>query len=176
MKACKVCKEDFEPTRSTTQQVCSMSCAITFTRQKAEKKRKKETNKMRRAMNEKDKAYQLKRAQEVFNSFIRERDSQINGCISCGSTTGRWTAGHYKTDKALRFNEDNCHGQCWWNCNSNKSGNIAEYRPNLVKKIGKARTEYLELYHPSPQWTLEQVIEIKLKYRAKVKAMKQELL
>ena len=169
LKPCSDCEKDF--IQYTTIQKTCIPCAIEKAKTKKKAKKTKEARKQRREYNENDKGWQLKRAQEAFNGFIRERDSQSRGCISCGSTTGRWTAGHYKTDKSLRFNEDNCHGQCWFNCNSNKSGNIAEYRPRLVEKIGKARVEYLELYHPSPQWTLEQIIEIKLKYRRKLKGL-----
>jgi len=138
-----------------------MECAIALGREKKAKKHRAD----KRSFNAKDKTYQLKRAQEAFNAYIRERDQQRYGCISCGSTTGKWTAGHFKTDKSLRFHPDNCHGQCWWNCNRNKSGNIAEYRPNLVKKIGEERVAYLEQYHPPPKYTLEQIIEIKEKFK-----------
>ncbi len=56
--------------------------AIECANDRREKKKKTEDLKMRREMNEKDKTYQLKRTQEAFNAFIRERDSQSKGCIS----------------------------------------------------------------------------------------------
>lgn len=171
-KKCRAdeCEVRFTP-RNSTQVACSYPCALTLVQQKKVKAYKAETREMRKERNQKDRGYQLKKAQEAFNAYIRARDPQSQGCISCGSTSGKWTAGHFKTDKALRFHEDNCHGQCWWNCNSNKSGNIAEYRPRLVKKIGIERVEYLEQDHPSPKYTLDDIAAIKTKYKAKLAAI-----
>ena len=171
MKQCKVCPNYFKQYKST-ELVCSPKCALELVKAKKAKAYAQETTRLKREHRGSDKRHQLKLAQASFNSFIRERDPQSGGCISCGSTTGKWTAGHFKTDKALRFHEDNCHGQCWWNCNSNKSGNISAYRPRLVEKIGTERVEYLEQDHPSPKYSLDDIIEIKLLYRAKLKALK----
>lgn len=155
------------------QKACSPKCALELVKAKKVKAYNAETTRLKREHKASDKRHQLKLAQIAFNAFIRARDPQAWGCISCGSTAGRWTAGHYKTDKALRFNEDNAHGQCWWNCNSNKSGNIAEYRPRLVEKIGIERVEYLEQDHPSPKYTIEDIVEIKTKYKEKLAAIDQ---
>lgn len=78
-------------------------------------------------------------AQKYYNRFIRERDKDEK-CISCKigapAQAGHfYSAGHYQS---LRFNEDNCHGQCV-RCNYFLSGNQIHYRPNLEKKIGKDR-------------------------------------
>jgi len=83
------------------------------------------------------------KAQKVFNSWIRNRDKD-KGCISCGAGVDQ--AGHfYSAGKfnALRFDEDNCHGQCL-RCNYFLSGNLLNYREGLIKKIGKERFEKLE--------------------------------
>ncbi len=176
MKVCKICPEEFEP-RNTLQQVCSVPCAIILQRGKAEKKKKKETRKMRRAMNEKDRSYQLQKAEEAVNAFRREQD-KVAGlpCISCGKFGNKMTAGHYKSVGAhpeLRFEELNIHGQCWWNCNKNKSGNIIEYRKGLVKKIGLEKVEWLEGPHEPKNYTLDEIIEIKLRYRKKTKDLRE---
>jgi len=167
---CRHCKEPFVKF-TTTQIVCSTTCALDLVKAKKAKAYQTETRRMKRERNLSDRSYQLKKAQEAFNAFIRARDKQSDGCISCGITTGRWTAGHYKTDKALRFNEDNCHGQCWWSCNSNKSGNITEYRPRLVEKIGAERVEALEVYHEPPKYTLGEIVAIRDKYKLKLKQL-----
>ena len=148
----------------------SIACAVGYQQEKSRKNHKAVTRKMKCEFNLTDRSYQLKKAQEAFNAFIRERDKGLP-CISCGGTGNKMTAGHFKTDKSLRFHPDNCHGQCWWNCNMNKSGNIAEYRPNLVLKIGDERVEYLEQYHPPANWTLFDIIEIKKLYRVKLKEL-----
>ena len=170
MKKCRECGDLFSPW-ATTQRVCSPRCALDAARAKQAKAFKAETTRLKREHKASDRQYQLKLAQAAFNAYIRERDPQSKGCISCGSTTGKWTAGHFKTDKSLRFHEDNCHGQCWFNCNSNKSGNITEYRPRLVEKIGIERVEALEAYHPPPKLTIEEIIEIKARYKAKLKEL-----
>ncbi|TEW24926.1 recombination protein NinG, partial [Histophilus somni] len=94
----------------------------------------------------KSRSERLKELQGVFNRFIRLRDKNLP-CISCGRYhQGQWHAGHYRSVGAcpeLRFNEDNVHKQCSV-CNNHKSGNVIEYRINLVAKIGVERVEFLE--------------------------------
>jgi len=84
-----------------------------------------------------------KKAQTVFNKWIRNRD-QNNGCISCGAQiteAGHYlSAGHYS---ALRFNEMNTNGQCV-RCNRFLSGNLIHYRQGLVKKYGENNVLMLE--------------------------------
>ncbi len=83
----------------------------------------------------------LKKAQEVFNAWIRERDSN---CISCGGEVHH--AGHYYSQghhSALRFNEVNTNGQCL-RCNNFLHGNLINYRAGLVKKYGEQKLMLLE--------------------------------
>jgi hypothetical protein len=150
---------------------------LDIAREKEAKKKAQETNKMRREFNEKDRSYQLKKAQEAFNAYIRYRDRHLP-CISCGTTDEglRYDAGHYRTTGAhpeLRFTEDNCHRQCHYNCNINRSGNITDYRIGLVQRIGVNRVEWLEQDHPPKKYTLNDIIEIKKTYRKKLKALQE---
>lgn len=85
----------------------------------------------------------LKKAQEVFNKWIRERDKD-KGCISCGSEVDH--AGHYYSQghhSGLRFNEINTNGQCL-RCNNFLHGNLINYRKGLVKRYGEAKVMLLE--------------------------------
>jgi len=85
-----------------------------------------------------------KRAQDIFNAWIRNRDDG-DRCISCKKAKVQ-QAGHYFAAgryNHLRFNEDNCHGQCI-KCNYHEHGNLLNYRVNLEKKIGTERLEALE--------------------------------
>ena len=85
----------------------------------------------------------LKKAQIVFNAWIRKRD-QDKGCISCGSEVNQ--AGHYLSQGhhgALRFNEVNVNGQCV-RCNCFLHGNLINYRQGLVKKYGEQKVLLLE--------------------------------
>lgn len=85
----------------------------------------------------------LKKAQSVFNTYIRTRD-KLRGCISCGGDVDH--AGHYfaaGSHSALRFHEINVNGQCV-GCNTYKHGNLIYYRRGLVHRYGELMVEQLE--------------------------------
>jgi len=86
----------------------------------------------------------IKKAQIVFNKFIRERDKD-KGCISCGSQVTQ--AGHFYSQghhSALRFNEINVNGQCI-RCNCFLHGNLLNYRSGLIKRYGEQKVILLEV-------------------------------
>ena len=103
-------------------------------------------------MSEKSLPRLIAKCQSLFNQYIRERD--LSGCdyfkcISCGQIKAErfMHAGHYYNVgqySGLRFDEDNCHGQCNY-CNTFLHGNLIEYRDNLFMKIGANRFETLKL-------------------------------
>jgi predicted nucleic acid-binding Zn ribbon protein len=171
-KKCKGCGETFTPFQMG-QKVCSPRCAIDFGRTQKTKEAAKLLRQQRRAFKENDRSYQLKKAQEMFNKYIRLRDKG-QPCISCGRWhAGQIHAGHYRSVGAapqLRFNEDNTSSQCM-PCNAHKSGNAVEYRINLVKKIGVERVEALERDNEPKKYTLEEIKEIQKKYKAKCKEL-----
>ena len=180
---CKECSEYYTKFRST-QQVCSVKCAMAMGKRKAEEKRKKlekadrlEASRRMRERKEKLKSRSdwLKDLQRVFNEFIRLRDADLP-CISCGRYhQGQWHAGHYRSVGAcpeLRFNEDNVHKQCSA-CNNHLSGNILEYRLGLIEKIGLERVEFLERKdHPPLKLSVEEIKDLIKAYKAKVKELK----
>lgn len=180
---CKECGAYYIKKQST-QQVCSMKCAIAYSKRKAEEKRKKlekadrlEASRRMRDRKEKLKSRSdwLKDLQRVFNEFIRLRDVDLP-CISCGRYhQGQYHAGHYRSVGAcpeLRFNEDNVHKQCSA-CNSHLSGNILEYRLGLIEKIGLERVEFLERKdHPPLKLSVEEIKDLIKAYKAKVKELK----
>ena len=181
MKKCKVCKEPFEPQRPL-QKVCSLTCSIDLVKQEKVKKVKDETREMKKLARDKDKPYWTKKAQEVFNQWIRLRDDK-QPCISCGNWGYcQWHAGHYKSVGStrgdtidgvqLRFHEDNVHKQCA-QCNNFKSGNIGEYRPRLQYRIGLERLERLDGPHHPVKYTIDDLKGIVKKYRAKIKESEQ---
>lgn len=95
----------------------------------------------------------LKKTQDTFNRFIRERDKD-KGCISCGGSVDH--AGHYLSaghHGHLRFNEMNVHGQCL-RCNNFLHGNLINYRQGLVKRIGEDKVLLLESQaYNTKKWT-----------------------
>jgi len=121
----------------------------------------------------KTRADHLKEAQREFNAYIRERDKDLP-CISCQRYhQGQWHAGHYRTTRAapeLRFHENNVHKQCSV-CNNHKSGNIVDYRINLIQKIGIRNVEHLEGPHEPKKYTIEELKAIKKMYREKTKTL-----
>jgi len=114
---------------------------------------------------------QLKKiAEKHFNRFIRERDMD-ECCISCGAYNVK-QAGHFFSGgnyPNLKFNENNVNGQCV-KCNYYLSGNLLEYRKNLIDKIGIDEVENLEFLaqrykQTGYKWDRYFLIEIIEKYK-----------
>jgi hypothetical protein len=118
----------------------------------------------------------LKEAQVAFNAWIRERDKDLP-CISCQRHhKGQYHAGHYRSVGAcpeLRFEPLNVHKQCSA-CNNYKSGNILEYRLNLIAKIGQEKVDWIEGKHDPVKYTVEDLREIRDRYRAMVNTQKKK--
>jgi len=112
-----------------------------------------------------------KKAQAVFNTFIRLRDAGMP-CISCGKLlAGKYDAGHYFSSgghKAVTFDERNCHGQCVY-CNRHLHGNLLNYQIGIVKRIGDGIFELQEKAHETRKFTKEELIEIIEIYKQKCK-------
>ena len=109
----------------------------------------------------------LKKAESVFNKWIRERDKD-KGCISCGGSVDH--AGHYFPvggHSGLRFNEINVNGQCV-GCNTYKHGNLIYYRDGLVRRYGLFETEVWEqecMSNKVNKWSRTELNEIIEKYK-----------
>lgn len=171
-KKCRVCGDSFTP-RNTLQVACSPLCAIQYAKQKLEEKQKRQNAAQKKAFNLNDRGLQTKLAQAAFNAFIRKRDEK-EPCISCGRHhTGKYDAGHYLSVGAhpeLRFDERNNNKQCV-PCNHNLSGNVARYRINLIAKIGIEAVEELEGPHEPIKLSVAEIVEIKEKYKRKLKEL-----
>ena len=114
----------------------------------------------------------MKSTQIVFNSWIRKRDAG-QPCISCKNPTPKKVnAGHYIASgksKFLTFNEHNVHLQCEY-CNTFLSGNLLEYRINLIEKIGIEKVEYLEENrHITKKYLRSELLAIIEKYKKLLK-------
>lgn len=175
-KKCKNCKSEFKPVRSL-QSVCGIECAKLM----AEKKRINSAKVVKKAQNRELKAAKeriksrgdyAKDAQIAFNAYIRARDDG-KPCISCGSHTGKKNAGHYRSVGScpeLRFEESQVHLQCE-KCNSYLSGNLINYRIELIKRIGLDKVEYLEGPHEPKKYTIQDLKDIKSLYKQKLKEL-----
>ena len=174
MRTCKACKTKFEPQYNTIQPTCSIKCAIDYANDKNLKERRKDTRKRKQAL--KTRSDWLREAEMACNAYIVYRDRN-DPCISCGTMKPdiQYAAGHYKTKGAhpeLRFHPMNIHKQCNKNCNLHLSGNISNYRPKLIEKIGISQVEWLEGPQQPQNWTIEDAKEIKQYYKEQLKYLK----
>jgi hypothetical protein len=174
-KTCKICKTRFKPFR-TTESVCSIRCAIELSKvakKKQEAQKTKEWNAEKKVRKEKlmNRSDWMNLFQKVFNTYIRKRD-EGKACISCGTYNGQFHAGHYQSVgncPELRFNEDNVHGQCA-TCNNHLSGNLINYRINLINKIGIKGVEFLERKDHEPlKLTVDEIKDLIAVYKKKIK-------
>ena len=150
-KRCKVCRNDFTPTRPL-QVVCSVPCAASLGRIKAEK-REKEAKRVERKKDAetrvrlKTKPQLEEECRRIVQEIARIRDRN-DRCISCElppDWNGQWHGSHFRSHgscSALQFHLWNIHKSCWI-CNKLYSGRIDQYRPRLVAKIGQDRVDWL---------------------------------
>ena len=117
-------------------------------------------------------------AQAAFNAVIRERDKD-KGCFVCGrpfrDVPGQVQhAGHVRSRGAaghLRFNEDNCHGECE-GCNGPHGAKPHEIKAGAIARIGQKRYDALEADNATHKWTHDELRSIRDTYKAKLKEMK----
>jgi hypothetical protein len=172
------CGTSFDPQR-LGQKVCSPACALATKDVNADKARKALADvgrKELRAAKErvKPKGQYMREAQVAINAWVRLRDAALP-CVSCGRHhDGQYHAGHYRTvgsNPALRFEPMNIHKQCA-PCNNHKSGDIMNYRIELLKRIGAEKVEWLEGPHEPKRYTIEDLKAITAEYRAKTRELR----
>ncbi|MEQ4254262.1 recombination protein NinG [Pseudomonas syringae] len=179
-KKCRVpeCGASFVP-QKLGQAVCSPACAIIDSPRNQAKARKAlaqvERSEIKvRKEKLKSRSDHMKDTQQAFNEWVRHRDAALP-CVSCGRHhQGKYDAGHYRTvgsNPALRFEPLNCHKQCV-PCNQHKSGNVVEYRLELVRRIGILKVEWLEGPHEPQKYTVEELKALTAKYRALTRELK----
>lgn len=182
-KSCRVCHAKYQPMNSMAV-ACSPTCALTLHKAKQERVRSRTAASVRKERNARHKARRealktrqdwMKEVQAEFNRFIRARDYD-KPCVSCGRHhTGQYHAGHYRSvgsSPELRFNEINCHKQCQ-PCNNHLSGNIVNYRPALINRIGLPLVEWLESKHKPLKPTVDELKWLKQYYRTRAKEAQQ---
>ena len=166
-KKCRYCKEKFTPF-NTLQPFCFKEECIKkhnqITKEKKQKKAKKE-------FKENDKSTLLKLAQTIVNKYVRLRDLN-KPCISCEHIGKRQIhAGHYRpmgNNQQLRFYTLNIFAQCSI-CNNYLSGNLANYRLNLIKKLGLEKVELIESNQERGNYTVEYLQRLIKVFRKKIK-------
>lgn len=175
-RKCAECGVEFQK-QAPLQNCCSIPCAVNRSYKLNKAKREKllcdKVKDMKVGLKTKGEYIQL--LQAVFNTYIRERDKDLP-CISCDvKTSNKWDAGHFypTTYSYLRFNEDNVHKQCSKNCNLEKHGNMSEYRPRLIERIGIARVTILDnSRHLKLELSIPEIQELIKEYKFKIKELK----
>lgn len=177
------CSERFVPER-LGQKVCGYKCGLAIAPANQDIARKAIDQRERREIKArkeklKSRGDHLREAQQAFNEFIRWRD-QLAGraCISSGKQLD-WSgnavdAGHYRSVGSaphLRFDERNCHAQTKQD-NRFLSGNAVDYRIGLIARIGLEAVEALEADQSVRKYTIDDLKEIKARYRAMVREFK----
>jgi len=156
---------------------CSPKCGQEIAAAQIKKDYDTTTKQMRKDWRGNNRSYQMKKAGDRFREYIRLRDKGLP-CISCGTTSSdvQYAAGHFKTVAArpeLKFHPDNCHLQCNRNCNMGRSGNVGEYRINLIERIGVERVEWLEGKdsRAAQNLTLDDIKDINQHYKELIRAI-----
>ena len=180
MKKCAVCPAEFEQFNSL-RKVCSPKCALVLVNQKKIKKNRVELLAYRK--DNKKISEWIKEAQASINAYVRLRDHH-KPCISCNNhrtndnlTGSNWHAGHYRSTGSsphLRFNLINIRKQCA-HCNNFLSGNIVEYRKNLLELIGPAKLEALETDNGYKKFDREYCERVKRIFNKKARIQKRRL-
>lgn len=171
MPRCKNCKNKFEPVRFNQKYCLEADCVRVWVESEKTKQWKEKKSKAKQdLMTLSD---YLRLAQQIFNKYIRLRDKgQV--CISCQKKPLKENAGHFfnaNNHYNLRFDERNVHLQCE-HCNTYLSGNLLEYRTNLINKIGNSEFLILEAEaRKTRKFTKDELKEIMAIYKKKCKEL-----
>jgi hypothetical protein len=171
MPRCKNCKNKFEPVRFNQKYCLEAECVRVWVEsEKAKQWKEKKAKAKQDLMTLSD---YLRLAQQIFNKYIRLRDKgQV--CISCQKKPLKENAGHFfnaNNHWNVRFDERNVHLQCE-HCNTYLSGNLLEYRTNLINKIGNSEFLILETEaRKTRKFTKEELKEIMAIYKKKCKEL-----
>lgn len=158
----------------------NIDCAVQYANNKGKKlfakKEKKDHIEAKKRLKDNDRKFQIKKTQTIFNSYIRLRDDTLP-CVSClRFHDGQYHAGHYRSVGAnpeLRFDPRNCHKQCA-PCNDHLSGNLVNYRINLVAKHGVEFVDFLEGPHKPKRYTIPELKELQQHYKQLIKELEKE--
>jgi hypothetical protein len=173
-KKCRHCKQYFRPDKPLQHYCLKPECVEEWVRVAREKEWKQRKAKLKHDL----KSWQdwYNEALKWFNKYIRVRDKD-KPCVSCGAKAGTYkiTSGHYfpqGTYRNIGLDERNSHAQCWYNCNSSKSGNLAEYYPELIRRIGQdGYDDLVRLKNEDRKFTIEELKEKIEEFKYKIKQL-----
>lgn len=177
-KKCKICPNEFIA-YSSTQVVCSTSCAVALATKKRQDKILKDWNieKQKRKKELMTIPEMIALAEREVNEYIRMRDVGKT-CVSCSTILTKnvkFDAGHfYSTNYSIiRFDYSNIHGQCV-QCNQHKHSNPHEYRRRILQRISQEELDRLDsIAHQTIKWDRDQLTKIIEEAKQKKKLLRE---
>lgn len=126
---------------------------------------------MKKKPKAKTKGYWVRKLDDVFSRYIRQKYADDFGMVSCYTCGAKkhWKDmqnGHYisRGHMATRWDEENCRVQDAA-CNIFKGGNYVEYSHRLLKEIGEeALDRLMEKKKQIKQWSIKEIQELIKKY------------
>jgi hypothetical protein len=144
-RICANCGKEFVPFQSM-QKVCpTVKCARGYVKKLNAVRVKEWRDRREKLKSPRDLEQECRR---IVQAIARLRDRN-DGCISCEKGPhwhGQWHGSHFRSVgacSALSLHLWNIHKACSV-CNHHKSGNIAEYEPRLLLKLGRERVDWLK--------------------------------
>lgn len=159
------------------QRVCGIDCARAEAAAKRVKGERKADAEKRRAIEPISKAE--KRAEAAVNLYVRLRDRNL-GCCSCDKPAtwgGQWHASHLRSVGAapgLRYNLWNIAKSCS-QCNNHLSGNISEYLPRAIERMGQKRVDWLYAQNKPVKRTREYLERLRAIFAKKARRLKKRI-
>lgn len=154
---------------------------------KAQKKLKaaerKENRKAVKRLRSNDRKYQFQKTKQEAQTLANLLDKDLP-CICCDEPRGnaQFCGGHYKTAKGhpeIALDIRNIHGQRNSLCNKHKSGNIEGdkhskgFKQGVIDRYGQEYLDWLESYHPPPNYSCEDLIKLRAEYAAEKRYIKE---
>ena len=166
---CRACKQPFTKLRPM-QIACSPTCAYVIGKRAGDRARAREARKQAQELRKRKEAIKTLRqraneAQAAVNKYVRLRDAAL-GCVSCDkgpNWEGQWHASHFRSVGAassIRFHLWGINKSCSI-CNNHKSGNLSEYEPRLILKIGKDKVEWMKTQNQIRRYDAEYLNRLK---------------
>lgn len=174
-KNCAHCGHSFIPLKAL-QQVCGPLCASRLVR--AKKAQGKKELRARKAALKRPRELEQE-CRRIVQKIARIRDKD-DGCISCtkpANWDGQWHGSHFRSVgacSALSLHLWNIHKACSV-CNHHKSGNIAEYEPRLIQKVGQDRVDWLKAQNQTVKRTREYLERFKRVMGKRLRRMEKAL-
>lgn len=170
--AVKGCRAEFAPARPL-QRCCSPVCAIDFAMSERARKERKERQEGLAKL--KTRADHAELTQKVVNRYVNLRDRD-KSCVSCGKPAtagGVRNASHFKSvgsNSALRFHLWNIHSSCY-RCNMELSGNLGEYYPRLIERIGAEKVEFLQFAKRERKYEIDYLQRLRTVFSKKARRL-----